>query len=282
MESYEGHGYRRGYLNEDFRLFHIRDQVELELGYHYHEFDKIVVFLEGNVTYVVEGKAYFLKPWDVLLVPHNQIHRPIVDPAVPYERITLWVDAEYLSQNSLSGDDLRQCFSLARERSFSLIRPDNPSRIDLMKKLSTVESAMKSSEFGHELVARTNFLQFMVDVNRIALGDSTNMNSEAFSSDPKLEEIISYINANLDADLSLDALASKFYISKSYLMHRFKELTGCSAHRYVQQKRLMWAADMIREGIPVVEAGQKCGFGDYSAFLRAFKKLFGVTPSQVN
>ena len=48
---------KRGYLKEDFRLFHIRDQVELELGYHYHEFDKIVVFLTGNVTYVVEGKA---------------------------------------------------------------------------------------------------------------------------------------------------------------------------------------------------------------------------------
>ena len=51
---------KRGYLNEDFRLFHVRDQVELELSYHYHEFNKIVVFLAGNVTYVVEGKGYFL------------------------------------------------------------------------------------------------------------------------------------------------------------------------------------------------------------------------------
>ena len=81
---------KRGYLKEDFRLFHIRDQVELELGYHYHEFDKIVVFLTGNVTYVVEGKAYFLKPWDILLVPHNQIHRPIIDPAAQKPRIIRW------------------------------------------------------------------------------------------------------------------------------------------------------------------------------------------------
>ena len=41
---------KRGYLHEDFRLFHIRDQVELELHYHYHEFNKIVVFLSGKVT----------------------------------------------------------------------------------------------------------------------------------------------------------------------------------------------------------------------------------------
>ena len=69
---------KRGYLNEDFRLFHIRDKIELELNYHYHEFDKIVVFLSGRVTYVVESKAYFLNPWDIVLVPHGQIHRQSV------------------------------------------------------------------------------------------------------------------------------------------------------------------------------------------------------------
>ena len=38
-------GSKRGYLNEDFRLFHVRDQLELDFEYHYHEFDKLVVFL---------------------------------------------------------------------------------------------------------------------------------------------------------------------------------------------------------------------------------------------
>ena len=157
---------KRGYLKEDFRLFHIRDQVELELGYHYHEFDKIVVFLTGNVTYVVEGKAYFLKPWDILLVPHNQIHRPIIDPSEPYERIILWVNADYLRDHCLGGDDLRQCFTMAEEKSFSLIRPENADRVTLMKQLNTVESAMGAQEFGHELLSRTTFLQFMIEIGR--------------------------------------------------------------------------------------------------------------------
>ena len=177
---------KRGYLKEDFRLFHIRDQVELELGYHYHEFDKIVLFLTGNVTYVVEGKAYFLKPWDILLVPHNQIHRPIIDPSEPYERIILWVNADYLRDHCLGGDDLRQCFTMAEEKSFSLIRPENADRVTLMKQLNTVESAMGAQEFGHELLSRTTFLQFMIELNRIALKDHTAMVKEAFRSDPKL------------------------------------------------------------------------------------------------
>lgn len=272
---------KRGYLNEDFRLFHIRDRVELELNYHYHEFDKIVVFLTGNVTYVVESKAYFLKPWDIVLVPHGQIHRPIIDTNEHYERIALWMNADYLRDSSIGGDDLRQCFAKAEEKNFALIRSDSAGRVTLMKLLNGVESAMKSKEFGHETMYRTSFLQFMVELNRISAGDDTDKNTAAFRSDPKLDEIIAHINANLGSDLSLDSIAKQFYISKSYLMHKFKETTGCSAHRYIQQKRLILAADLIREGLPVADAGARCGYGDYSAFLRAFKKLYGVNPSDV-
>lgn len=272
---------KRGYLHEDFRLFHIRDQVELELDYHYHEFNKVVIFLSGGVTYVVEGKAYFLQPWDILLVPHGQIHRPIIDPKEPYERIILWVNSDYLSSHSATDGDLLQCFRLAQERKFALIRLDAGVRPELRRMLAGLEDALHSTEFGHSLLAKTCFLQLLIALNRMALRDATSLDTDAYRSDPKVEEILSYINENLDADLSLDTIASRFYISKSYLMHRFKELTGCSAHKYVRQKRLLWAAEMIREGIPVIEASQRCGFGDYSAFLRAFKQVFGVTPSEI-
>ena len=158
---------------------------------------------------------------------------------------------------------------------------DGTQDLTLMKQLNTVESAMGAQEFGHELLSRTTFLQFMIELNRIALKDHTAMVKEAFRSDPKLEEIIAYVNANLEKDLSLESIARQFYMSKSYLMHKFKEMTGYSAHKYIQQKRLIQAAELIRDGVPVVEAGQRCGYGDYSAFLRAFKKLYGVNPSDI-
>ena len=258
----------------------IRDQVELELHYHYHEFNKIVVFLSGKVTYVVEGKSYFLQPWDVLLVPRGQIHWPSIDPSEPYERIILWINSDYLEAHSTPEADLLQCFRLAEARKFALLRLEAAARPQIRGLLGAVEDALISREFGSDLWARSGFLQFMVAVNRIALRDATNLDPDAFRSDPKIEEILSYINENLDADLSLDAIAERFYISKSYLMHRFKEQTGCSAHKYVRQKRLLWAAALIRGGVPVVEAGKRCGFGDYSSFLRAFKQVFGATPSE--
>ena len=67
---------KKGYLNEEFRLFHIKDQTGQEFSYHYHDFHKVVIFLSGKVTYHIEGKAYHLKPWDILLVSRHAIHNP--------------------------------------------------------------------------------------------------------------------------------------------------------------------------------------------------------------
>ncbi len=274
-------GSKRGYLNEDFRLFHVRDQLELEFEYHYHEFDKLVIFLSGRVNYIMEGKSYFLQPWDILLVSHNQIHRPVIDPCEPYERIILWINTDFLRSHSSAQDDLLHCFALAREREFSLIRPAVQMRHKIIQLLRETEDARNSRDFAHDLLSRTYFLQFMVLLNRIAFKDDTIANTAAYKSDPKFDEIIAYINDNLSADLSLDAICGKFYISKSYLMHRFKDMAGCSAHSYIQQKRLIRAAELIREGTPVMLASAKCGFNDYSAFLRAFKKTFDSTPREL-
>ena len=274
-------GSKRGYLNEDFRLFHCRDQKELDFAYHYHEFDKLVVFLSGRVNYLMEGKSYYLQPWDILFVSHNQIHRPIIDPGEPYERIILWINTVYLSEHSTQNDKLLRCFELAKERDFALIRPNAQTRHKMMQLLRDTEDALNSSDFGHDLLSRTYFLQFMILLNRIAVQDATMQNTEAYKSDPKLDEIIAYINDHLEADLSLDALCAKFYISKSFLMHRFKDMAGCTAHSYILQKRLLHAAELIRGGMPVLLACSQCGFNDYSAFLRAFKKVFHTTPREL-
>ena len=50
---------KRGYLNEDYRLFHPKDTRALKLGYHYHEFDKLVFLLRGRTSYTIEGKRVF-------------------------------------------------------------------------------------------------------------------------------------------------------------------------------------------------------------------------------
>ena len=111
---------KRGYLDQGFRLFHLKDTLAQKLQPHYHEFDKIILPLGGRVTYVVEGVAYFLKPWDMLLVQHNLIHRVAIDPEEPYERIVIWLGREWMASRSDPGG-----FSTCR-RSSSWRRPCAP------------------------------------------------------------------------------------------------------------------------------------------------------------
>lgn len=64
------------------------------------------------------------------------------------------------------------------------------------------------------------------------------------------------------------------------MMHRFKEVYGCTLHQYIRQKRLQQAAEEIRAGTGVLKAAEEAGFGDYSAFLRAFRAAYGRSPRE--
>ena len=250
--------------------------MEQDFDYHYHEFDKVVVFLSGSVTYVMEGTAYYLEPWDVLIVGHDQVHSTIIDGADTYERIVLWMRPGFLEENSTPGFALGRFITLAREREFALVRPDADQRAALMRLLNDVEDAAASRELGHELMARTALLQFLVLLNRAAadMRDACG----AYRRDEKFNDILAYINRNLAADLSIAALSARFYISPSRLAHKFKDMTGCTPHSYITAKRLLAAADMIKRGEPASIAASSCGYSDYSSFLRAFTKLFNCTP----
>lgn len=50
-----------GYLTTDFKMFHLKDEEMRSFHYHYHDFHKILILLNGDVTYCIEGRSYDLK-----------------------------------------------------------------------------------------------------------------------------------------------------------------------------------------------------------------------------
>ena len=272
---------KRGYLNEGFRLFHLKDTRAQKLDYHYHEFDKLILLLGGKVTYVVEGVTYFLQPWDVLLVQHSLIHKPIIDPAEPYERVVVWLDRTWLSEHSDPGERLDACFDTVRERGFHLLRTDGARRLEYMRTIQRLEETLHSKEFGAGRLADTLCQQLLIDVNRDVLASRTAAEApDSYRVDPKMEEILQYIVHHLDEDLSVDSLSKRFYLSRYYLMHRFKAVTGFTVHQYISQKRLLLAGELIRQGVPVMKAAEQAGFAEYSTFLRAFQNTFHMSPRE--
>lgn len=264
---------KTGYLKEDFRLFHINDQTKKDFSYHYHDFHKIIVFISGKVTYHIEGKAYHLKPRDILLVSQGAIHKPEIDPSVPYERYIFWI------RDDLSCQELNTCFQKANDRSFNLVRADSALQERLKDLLPEIEQTLQNEHFGDPVLRNALFTQFMIYINRIFLRTSSSPDKKTYSSDTQVEQLLKYINRNLSENLSIDQLANRFFFSKYHMMRKFKNETGYTIHNYITCKRLLMARSLISQGMPVMKAAQASGFHDYTTFVRAYKKQFGKAPS---
>lgn len=265
---------KTGYLNEQFRLFHLKDQTRKEFSYHYHDFHKVVIFISGKAAYHIEGKAYQLKPWDILLVNRHAIHRQEIDPSVPYERFILWI------QNDIPWQELLKCFQKANDRSYNLVRLNSALQEKMKDILFELENSAKSDEYGKEILTQSLFLQFMVYLNRIFLEKQYIFDKKSYTFDSQIASILQYINHNLKEDLSVETLSARYYVSKYHLMRKFKQETGYTLHNYIVNKRLLMARTLISNGMPVTKAAQESGFAEYSTFSRAYRKQFKTNPSE--
>jgi AraC-like DNA-binding protein len=270
-------GIKKGYLHNDFKFFHLRNKENVQFEHHYHEFNKIIIFIFGNVIYNIEGKSYKLLPWDVLFVPRNQVHKPIIEAEQEYERIVIWINDAFLEAHGNADNNLLTCFNIARENRH-LLRLGQNSLNTIKFILSRIETELKNNQFGAGVLGNALFVQFMVYINRLQLKPDKNVENIEVEFDQQIEKVIQYINSNLDSDLSIEELSKRFFLNKYYLMHKFKKNTGYSIHSYVNSKRMQKCAAFIKAGKSPSDTASECGFNDYSSFVRAFTKMYGVSP----
>jgi AraC-like DNA-binding protein len=268
---------QKGYLRESYRLFRLSGGLGQEIGYHYHEFHKLVFFQSGQVSYQIEGKLCDLQPGDVVIVPMGCVHRVESAPDATYERVILYLSAEWLRQHSAPDNELETCFQQAGTLDRHVLRPSEESAPVLWQNMRKLEESLTQKEFGAKILADSLLCQLMVYLGREALREDDSLISGRIV-DSKTVEILRYINENITSDLSIDELADKYYISKYHMMRLFRAETGFTIHGYITEKRLLLARELIASGKSASEACYACGYKDYSAFSRAFKKNFETSP----
>ena len=95
----------------------------------------------------------------------------------------------------------------------------------------------------------------------------------------KLQQVINYIDAYLEHDLSLSQLAEVVQMSSHYFCQLFKQSTGLSPHQYVIRCRIERAKNLLlKQQQTIAEVARSVGFTDQSHFHRHFKRFVGVTP----
>ena len=137
----------------------------------------------------------------------------------------------------------------------------------------------QAAAYGSDVVARACLLQLLAGLNRFALAAPARHEVED-KAGPVVAEVLHYINEHYPDELSLDLLSAKFFISKYHLSHEFHRLVGTSVYRYIIQKRLVIAKQMLANGVAPTDVYGHCGFGDYANFYRAFKAEYHISPKQ--
>ena len=262
-----------------FEIFRYKDAYLKEVALHHHDFYEVYFFLSGNVQYNIESRSYLLTPGDVLLISPMELHQPMFGSEHrEYERIVLWIDKRFLEGFNIQGQDLTACFDTTVPGHTNLLRPEGVARQYLTFLLENLMAEVASEDPYSEMAALSLLAQVLVSLNRLAKQSAGEENKSG--PDATVYSVLGYINEHYSDNLTLDDLANKFFISKYHLSREFQRLVGTSVHRYMVQKRLVMAKQMLSEGKPSSEVYQQCGFGDYSNFYRAFKSEYQISPKE--
>lgn len=268
---------RQHMISRDFEFYHYKDEHPVEVEYHNHLFFEVFSFVSGDVTYIVEGKSYRLKPGDIVLINNRELHKTVVKPGKTYERYVLWIDPDFI--RSLGEDtDLTMCFEHSALRNYNVLRPRAEYNIMIKNTMTCLQNAIFSEGYGNNVLKKVYLTELLVYLNRAFLDNQDDEIELDVVYDEKIGNVMSYINDNLHENLSLESLAGRFYTSKYHLLRQFKKHTGYTIYQYIRKKRLIMARMLLKDGLRVTEVYQRCGFGDYSNFIRSFRKEFGHPP----
>lgn len=263
----------------DFEFFHYSDSYRIDVEYHNHDFYEIFFFISGRVKYIIEGKTYNLKPNDILLTNNKELHKPVVEKGIQYERIVIWVNPNFVKSIENTETTLTLCFEDSSRNHYNLLRPNINLFHGIKKIYEKLEKAYNGNGYGDALLRNIYMTELLIYLNR-AYFDTTNEIEIDVTHNSKISDVVHYINENLCEDLSLDTLSKKFYISKYHLSRQFKEYVGFTIHQYIIKKRLIIAKIHLHDGASIDSAYIDSGFNNYQSFLKAFKDEFGFSPKK--
>ena len=269
---------RQYMLSEDYEVFYYSDTHFRSVGSHSHGYYELYFFEAGAVTMEIDGRGYPLKTGDVILIPPGVSHRALLtDPEKPYRRFVFWQSRLFLEALEARSPDCGYLLRRAESRGRYVYRFDPVAFNAIRTRLFTLLDEIHADRFGKATAIDLIITDLLLFLGRTVYEQEQRRNRKEQLS--RYEAITQYVDQHLDEPLSLDALAKHFYLSKYYLVHLFRENAGLSVHQYILKRRLAACCDAMRGGAAVGEVYRQWGFGDYSAFYRAFRKEYGMSPS---
>lgn len=251
-------------------------------GLHAHDYYEIYVHLEGGHHYCVDDQVYELKPNQLLLIPPLHMHGLVCErDLVDYERCYLYLSPEMIHKCDLDRINLsefldssikKRCTLSDLSLSEATVCKENMQSIEKF----SIENINKEKKIHFEIYSKIfEILQIVCDHIKIS-----SANDVYIPGDNPTVEILHYINEHFTENISIEDISHKFNMSESSISHKFKKYANKSIYEYILYKRIIMAKELMYSDLSLTEIAFKCGFYDYSNFLRVFIKQTNKTPKE--
>lgn len=260
-----------------FALAHLYSD-EKPMSMHIHDSYEIYFSISGGKQFLIDNHFYDIAPGDIFFINQFESHYLTQIDRQVHERIVLSIYPDFLKNLSTQQTDLNGCFD--RRDSIS------PHRVRLTEEeqkrfIYFTHRLCSTSGFGADITERAAFEELMVFLNKAFYRHGKrDLAEEPASYHSQVDDILSYINQNIQSSLTIEELSGHFFLSPSYLCRIFKATTGMTINKYITAKRISLAKSLLAEGCTVSETCERCGFNDYSNFLKAFTRAVGISPKK--
>lgn len=232
-----------------------------QIDIHTFEQNKFYFITKGKCSITVNGKTHIAQAGQWFFIPAGTPHCYRNLEECSFEKYWMHFDL-YPSADLFSMLDLP----------FFVDVPENSAVYDLFCRAA---AAMESNSLTDRIHLKTCLLMLLAEYISLVHPDGVAVED----TDSRIDQILRFINNNLDKPLSVNDLAAQFHLTTTHFIRYFKEKTGQTPASYIRIRRLETAKRLLETtDMYISQIIEKLGFSDESQFSKQFKKYYALSP----
>ncbi len=244
---------------------------------HFHSGYEIIFITEGQSMFTINDTAYTYSKNSLLFLNNLEKHRMDLI-TTPYSRYMIIIDSDYLD-NAIKDPILLSIFKNRRNGSKNEFNIKN-NDIGFINKTLYDLNIIYSKKNHYWQIEFTSILCNLIIFLYRKYKEQFPL-SHINKKEQRMLDIQYFIDENFKKDITLDSLSTDFFISKYYLAHSFKNVTGFTIKQYILLKRISFAKiQLYYTDDSITDIAMESGFNSQSNFIRIFSKKEGITPLQ--
>ncbi len=243
---------------------------------HIHPYYEIFYLVNGDCTFFINHDIYKLNKGDLVIVPEGELHKSTYPQRGFSEQYCLCFKDNNLEWlKDIIGEEIVNASLKMGVISIPEKRRDYVEA--LMKKMSFESKEQDILSAAFIKIGLIELLLFIIRCQRF----EQNVIKEIDVDNQLMQQIATYIYNNYNQKITLEHMADKFHISKSYLSKKFKSVTGFGFKEYLVNVRIKNACTLLLDtNKSITDIAFECGFNDSNYFGDAFRHVKGMSPNK--